>query len=265
MMKICSMITAPPISSGACRPTSVTTGISALRSAWRDDHQVLAQALGPGGADVVLAQHLEHHGAGQPHRDGRQRRAEDDAGKHHLLQVGAAGPRRTATYFDLRRPTPPDRREHHHHGAEPEAGHRQQQDRERAGNVVAGGVLADRRVDADRQRDRSAPTISAIAPSSKVTGSRASSSSATGVLCHSDLPRSPCSRMRRPSGRIAATSARRGRARRSAARGSACRRETSFWLSIRSMTSPGISRTVTNTMMLAKSSVGISASRRRTM
>ena len=35
MTKICSMMTAPPISSGACRPISVTTGISALRSAWR--------------------------------------------------------------------------------------------------------------------------------------------------------------------------------------------------------------------------------------
>ena len=40
--------------------------------------------------------------------------------------------------------------------------------------------------------------------------------------------------------------------------------EMSFWLSIRSMTSPGIRRTVTNTMRLAKKSVGISASSRRT-
>ncbi len=39
----------------------------------------------------------------------------------------------------------------------------------------------------------------------------------------------------------------------------------SFWLSIRSMMSPGISRTVTNTITLAKNSVGISASRRRTI
>ena len=38
---------------------------------------------------------------------------------------------------------------------------------------------------------------------------------------------------------------------------------TSFWLSIRSITSPGISRTVTKTMMLARISVGSSASRRR--
>ena len=36
MTKICSMITAPPISSGACMPIRVTTGISALRSAWRE-------------------------------------------------------------------------------------------------------------------------------------------------------------------------------------------------------------------------------------
>ena len=38
-------------------------------------------------------------------------------------------------------------------------------------------------------------TISAIRPSSKVTGRRAGSSSATGVLCHSERPKSPCSRM----------------------------------------------------------------------
>ena len=39
----------------------------------------------------------------------------------------------------------------------------------------------------------------------------------------------------------------------------------SFWLSMRSMTSPGIIRTVTKTMRLAKNSVGMSARTRRTM
>ena len=39
MTKICSMMTAPPMRSGACRPMSVTTGMSALRSAWRVDHR----------------------------------------------------------------------------------------------------------------------------------------------------------------------------------------------------------------------------------
>ena len=53
----------------------------------------------------------------------------------------------------LRRPAPPDRGEHHHHGAHPEARHRQHQDREGARQIVAGGVLPDRRIDADRDRD----------------------------------------------------------------------------------------------------------------
>jgi hypothetical protein len=40
--------------------------------------------------------------------------------------------------------------------------------------------------------------------------------------------------------------------------------EMSFWLSIWSMTSPGMRRTVTNTIRLAKNSVGTRASNRRT-
>ena len=40
---------------------------------------------------------------------------------------------------------------------------------------------------------------------------------------------------------------------------------TSFWLSIMSMMSPGISRTEVKTMMLAKISVGISARMRLRM
>ena len=108
-------------------------------------------------------------------------------------------------------------------------------------------------------------TISAMKPSWKVTGRRAASSSATGVFCHSERPKSPCSRMppiqrpycshiglSRPSAEISCS-----RLTLSA--------EMSFWLSIRSMTLPGMRRTVTNTMRLAKNSVGISASRRRTM
>ena len=108
-------------------------------------------------------------------------------------------------------------------------------------------------------------TISAINPSWNVTGRRAASSSATGVFCHSERPKSPCSRMppaqRRYCSHIGLS--------RPSAEMSWSRlilsAEMSFWLSIRSMTLPGIRRTVTNTIRLAKNSVGISASRRRTM
>ena len=75
MTKICSMMTAPPISSGACSPIKRDNRDQRVAQRVAGDDQLLAQALGPGSADVVLAQHLQHHGARQPHGDGRQRRA----------------------------------------------------------------------------------------------------------------------------------------------------------------------------------------------
>ena len=109
----------------------------------------------------------------------------------------------------------------------------------------------------------SSATIIASRPSSNVIGSRASSNSRTGAFCHSERPKSPPHRippiqvrycchigLSRPSVAI------------SWSRDSLVAL-TSFWLSIKSMMSPGLRRTVVNTMTLAKNSVGINASNRR--
>jgi hypothetical protein len=100
-------------------------------------------------------------------------------------------------------------------------------------------------------------------PSWKVTGSRARRCSVTGVPCHSDVPRSPCSTMAEIQWKYCCHI---GLSMPRAAMMSSrlfLSAATSFWLSIMSITSPGIRRTVTNTMMLARISVGSSASRRR--
>ena len=209
MTKICSMMTAPPMRSGAWRPISVTTGMSALRSAWRVTTGPLAQPLRPRGPDVVLAQHLEHHRACQAHGERRQRGAEDDAGHDHLGEVleRILAERHV---LELRRPAPPHRREHHHQRAQPEAGDGEHQDGEGAREIVAGGVLADRRVDADRERDgerrrsaRADPARTSPAGAPGAAPSPACSARASG--------RGLRGGRRRPSGRTGRASGGRGR------------------------------------------------------
>ena len=73
MVKTHSVTTTPPISSATPRPMTVTIGTAALGSAWRSSTWSSAAALGARGADVVLAQHLEHAGA----RDARDQRDVD--------------------------------------------------------------------------------------------------------------------------------------------------------------------------------------------
>ena len=53
-----------------------------------EHHHALAQPLGPGGAHVVLAQHLEEHGAGEAHDGGGGGDAEDEGGQEELGEVG---------------------------------------------------------------------------------------------------------------------------------------------------------------------------------
>jgi hypothetical protein len=70
----------------------------------------------------------------------------------HLLEIAD----RVLTERDvahLGRPAEVDRRNHHHHGAQPEARDGEQQNGERTRDVVAGGVLADGRIHADRHGD----------------------------------------------------------------------------------------------------------------
>ena len=58
-----SVTTTPPISSATPRPMIVTIGTAALGNAWRTSTCSGVRFARIGGADVVLAQHLEHAGA----------------------------------------------------------------------------------------------------------------------------------------------------------------------------------------------------------
>ena len=95
-----------------------------------------------------------------------------------------------------------------------------------------------------------------------MTGRRASSSSSTGVFCHSEWPRSACSALPTQLTYCSST----GLSRPSAATIWSrlfLSAATSFWLIIKSMTSPGIMRIVMNTITVATSNVGTNASSRR--
>ena len=116
------------------------------------NHRPLQQTLGPGGPDVVLAQHLQHHGARHAHGAGRQVGAEDQAGDQEHAEV-AQRVLDQRNEFHRWRPRPPDGRVDHHHGSQPEVGCRQPHDGDRPSHVVGGRVLAHRRVDAHRQGD----------------------------------------------------------------------------------------------------------------
>ena len=116
---------------------------------------LFAQSLRPGGPDVVLAQHLQHHGACHAHGARRPGGAEDRAGDEEHGQV-AEWIVEEADVHQRRRPAPPDGRVGNHHQRQPEVGGRHADHRERASGVVGAGVLANRGVDPDRQADAEA-------------------------------------------------------------------------------------------------------------
>ena len=81
MANTLSVTTAPPISSAMPMPITVTIGTDGVLERVDEQDAALPQALGAGGADIVLLQHLEHGGAGDARdqrdvdaaeRDGRQ-------------------------------------------------------------------------------------------------------------------------------------------------------------------------------------------------
>ena len=120
-----------------------------------DDNQPLAQPLGPRRPDVVLPQHLQHHGARHPHGGGRRGRPQNQAGDDEYADVG----QRILAEFkqsERGRPAPPDAGKDEDHEAQPEVGGGQPEDGDAAPDIIAKGVLAHRRVDADRQRDHQA-------------------------------------------------------------------------------------------------------------
>ncbi len=52
-----------------------------------DNHDPLPESLGPGGADIVLAEHFQHHGAHHPHGGGRRGRPQNQAGNEEHSEV----------------------------------------------------------------------------------------------------------------------------------------------------------------------------------
>ena len=82
----------------------------------------------------------------------------------------------------------PDGGEHDDHGRFPEPG--ADNDRQAARRIILHSVLPDRGQHPDGQRPAGPKTI-AMAPSSKLTGSRRAISSSTGRFVHNDSPRLP--------------------------------------------------------------------------
>jgi hypothetical protein len=69
-------------------PITATTGTSALRKRVHVGDHPRGEALGAGGADIVLLQHLQHAGA----RDARDERGLADAQRHRRQHhVGERG------------------------------------------------------------------------------------------------------------------------------------------------------------------------------
>ena len=77
MLKMVSVMMAPPISAPRSMARNVTTGMRVAEGV-HPDHLALTEALGLGGADVVGAKVLHHAGAGEPGDIGQRHRGEDD-------------------------------------------------------------------------------------------------------------------------------------------------------------------------------------------
>ena len=66
------------MSTGNCSPIIVITGIVVILEDVANHQHPLAEPLRPRSADVVLAQHLQHHGASKSHRYSRQQHTLDE-------------------------------------------------------------------------------------------------------------------------------------------------------------------------------------------
>ena len=118
-----------------------------------DDDDPLLESLGPGGPDVVLPEHLQHHGARHPHGGRSQVGPQNEAGHD---EHGDIAQRVCAKRHDRQRwrPGPPDGRKCQDQRCQPEVGRRQADDGDRPPHVVGGRIAVHRRVDADRQPDQ---------------------------------------------------------------------------------------------------------------
>ena len=83
------------------------------------DNYALSEPLRPGRPDVVLPEHLQHHGARHPHGTGRHGRRQNQGGDEEHPEI----PERVFLERDQlyrRRPPPPECRVEHHHDSQPE-------------------------------------------------------------------------------------------------------------------------------------------------
>jgi hypothetical protein len=106
------------------------------------DHDVLGQALGPGGADEVAVQDLDHAAPGEARDIGDHRQGQGDDRQDHALHrpVPAAGGQPAGIDCEHQ-----DQQRRHH-----EIGYRYAQHGESHGAVIGRGVLAHGSQDADR-------------------------------------------------------------------------------------------------------------------
>ena len=116
------------------------------------DHGSPADALGPGGADVVLPEHLEHRRAHHAHHDRHREHRDRDRREDELAQV----PDRVVPGGDVGErgdPAEDARREEQQQRREPEAGNAEPDQAADARAVVGGAVALDGGDDAERDAD----------------------------------------------------------------------------------------------------------------
>ena len=116
------------------------------------DDQPLSQPLGARRAHEILADHLEQARARHPRDVGALSEAEDDGGADDDLKV-LPGILPQVHDHDRRLVTEPEQRGEHDQHAEPEAGDRDEEDRQRAREAVGQAVGLERAQDADGQAD----------------------------------------------------------------------------------------------------------------
>ena len=203
------------------RPEHGHDGNDGVLQAVLQDDRPLCEPLGPRRPHVVLTQHLEELGAGEPHDARGGGDGEDEGGDDELDEVlPGSGPK--FRVVDQWAPPPPDGRKQHDERRLPEPGHREADDRQAPEHVVGGRVLArggehpDRQRDDDREDQREQPELQRDrAPAGAAPRGRAASSTAI-------RPGRP-GRPGRPTRRTARGSAGRARASPAGRRGP-CRR-----------------------------------------
>ncbi len=114
------------------------------------DHHPFPQTFGPGGPDVILPEHLQHHGTHHPHRHTADQQPQHRAGyqDHHQVPQRVLGP---ADHSHRGSPAKPEDRVDHHQDGDKELGGGNEKDGDAASDIVAGGILPQGGIDTDGQ------------------------------------------------------------------------------------------------------------------